>query len=53
MTKAAPQLAPQPSAASVAEIVASGYGEPVGLEYKPSGRGDPFAWMGTMGAVKA
>ena len=25
---------------------------PIGLEYKPSGRGDPFAWMPAAGAIK-
>ena len=37
----------------LAEIVAAGYDGPFGLEYKPSGRGDPFAWMAAAGAVKA
>ena len=37
----------------LAEIVAAGYDGPIGLEYKPSGRGDPFAWMPAAGAVKA
>jgi hydroxypyruvate isomerase len=36
----------------LAEILAAGYDGPIGLEYKPSGRGDPFAWMVAAGAVK-
>lgn len=35
------------------EIVAAGYDGPIGLEYTPSGRGDPFAWMAAAGAVYA
>lgn len=36
----------------LAEVVAAGYTGPIGLEYKPSGHGDPFAWMPAAGAVK-
>jgi len=37
----------------LAEIAAAGYAHPVGLEYRPSGTGDPFAWMAAAGAVRA
>lgn len=37
----------------LAEIVAAGYDGPIGLEYRPSGRGDPFAWMSAAGAVRS
>lgn len=36
----------------LAEVVAAGYTGPIGLEYRPSGRGDPFAWMPAAGAIK-
>jgi hydroxypyruvate isomerase len=34
-------------------IEAAGYGGLVGLEYRPTGTGDPFAWMAAAGCVPA